>query len=63
MQTCRGCRRRALMLRINRLITVFVLQLMRNVGGQGHFSQLLQNIFKHALIFKFDNTIAAFDDL
>jgi len=51
------------MLRINRLITVFVLQLMRNVGGQGHFSQLLQNIFKHALIFKFDNTIAAFDDL
>lgn len=51
------------MLRINRLIAVFILQLMCNIRGQGHFAQLLQNIFKHTRIFKFDNTVAAFDDL
>ena len=63
MQSCCRCCRRAFVLRINRLVSVFILQFMGDIRRQRHFAQFIQNVFKNAFIFKFDDTVAAFDDL
>lgn len=54
---CRRCRR-ALVLCLNGLITVFILKLMGNVGRQRHLTKLIQNLLKNTVIGKLDQTVS-----
>ena len=45
-------------LRVHRLIAAAVLQFFVDVGGQGHLTQLIQDLLKDALVDKLDNAPA-----
>ena len=59
VQSRRGSRRRALMDGVNCLVPVFVLQLMRDVGRQGHLSKLVKNSLKHSVVAELDYPVSS----
>ena len=48
------------MLRINRLITIPILQLVRNIGRKGHLSEPVQDLFEYTRIRKADQPVSVF---
>ena len=66
MQTSRRGSRRAFVLCVYCLITVFVLQFVGYIRRQRHLSQFIQDLFKNPLVVKLDQAVAIFqhiDDL
>ena len=63
MKACCGSSRGAVMLCINGLVTVLVLQLMSDIGRQGHLAQFVQNLLENALVGKLNQTISFLHDV
>ena len=60
MQSCRRRSCRAFKFCIYRLITVFVLKLMGNIGRQRHFTEGIQHLFPDPIIKKLHQAISIF---
>ena len=58
MKTCGGCRSGAIVLGVDGLVAVFVLQLMRDVGWQGHLAKLVQNLLEDTFILEADQAVS-----
>ena len=56
VQSRRGGRRAAQHLRVHRLIPLLILKLLLDVGRQGHFTQMLQNLQENSLVIKAHQT-------
>ena len=56
----RGSSRRSGIDCVDSLVSVFVLQLMRNIRGQRHLAKPIQYFFKYAVISKLDQAISFF---
>ena len=63
VQSRRGGRRAAQHLGVHRLIPLLILKLLLDVGRQGHFSQMLQNLQENSLVIKAHQTVAVRQDL
>ena len=62
MKSGRRRRRAALMLRINCLITVFILKFMTDIRRQRHFAKPVKNLLKNSVIFEADKTVSFLHD-
>ena len=58
VQSCRGGCRRPAVLCVDCLVAVLVLQLVSDIGRQGHLSQLVQYLLKDAVVGKPHKTVA-----
>ena len=58
VQSRRGGRRAAQHLGVHRLIPLLILKFLLDVGRQGHFTQMLQNLQKDSLVIKAHQTVA-----
>lgn len=63
VQTCRRCRRRAVIFGIDSLIAVLILQLMRNLWRERHFSKAVQNLFENPLVSKAYQSVPFLHDI
>ena len=53
----RRCRSAAGLEGLDGLVSVLILKLMRDIGRERHFSQLVQDLFEDPLIFEFDKAV------
>ena len=63
MQTGGRCRCRTIILRIDSLITVFILKLVRDIRWKRHLSQLIQNLFKNPIIMELYQPVPLLDHI
>ena len=59
VQPRRGCRRRAVDLGVHRLVSLLILQLLLDIGRQGHFAETLQHLKEYPLIGEPHQAVAA----
>ena len=59
VQPRRGCRRRAVDLGVHRLVSLLILQLLLDIGRQGHFAETLQHLKEYPLIGEPHQSVAA----
>ena len=58
MESCRWGSGGSFIFGIYRLVTVFILKLMSNIGRKGHFPQLIQHFFPNSLVLKADQAVS-----
>ena len=63
MKSCRRCRRGAVKFRIDGIVHLRILELVRDVRRERHLAETVENLLENSIIMEFYNPVAVVDDI